>query len=141
MSIQNGRFCAWQTPCAWYSSRMSTKKTKSTPLKKPAPSSQGAKKAAPKKSSLKKKRAPLKKSSQKGAATPAPDQLTQNALKLVDQAAALLRKGIKTSSKATYEARTVLHQEAHTLLEEASSHLDHAIQTGTTFLRNALKKI
>jgi hypothetical protein len=125
---------------------MATNKKKSTVVKKPALKS--VKKPVAKKtsSSLKQKSvtsksAPKKSAPAKNSSAPTQDKLTKDALKLVDKASSLLRKGIKTGSKATHEARTALHQEAHSLLGQASTNLDHALKSGASFLRKAISKI
>jgi len=114
---------------------MATKKKKSAP-KKAAPA-----KAAAKKPAAKKTMPPKKKSSTKSATKPAEHQATNAALKLVDEAAALLRKGIRTSADTTDKSRHAAKQKAHTLLNKASSSLSDILSGGTSALRSVINKI
>jgi hypothetical protein len=128
---------------------MPTLKKKSPVVKKPAKSlSKSVKKTLPPKitkpikttkktlGSIKKKALPKK------TASPAPqDKLAKEALKLVDKAASLLRKGIKKGSKATHEARIALHKEAHELLGSASSNIDHLLKSGASLLHSVIDKV
>jgi|GEM_PF-2832345 len=128
---------------------MPTLKKKSPVVKKPAKSSsKSIKKTLPPKitkpikttkktlGSIKKKALPKK------TASPAPqDKLAKEALKLVDKAASLLRKGIKKGSKATHEARIALHKEAHGLLGSASSNIDHLLKSGASLLHSVIDKV
>jgi hypothetical protein len=50
-------------------------------------------------------------------------ELTSKAIGLVDKAAALLRSGIRTTSKETEAARLASKKQAHTLLTQATSQL------------------
>ncbi len=69
------------------------------------------------------------------------DVLTKEALKLVDQAATILRTGIKTSQKSTSKAREATHKKAHGLLGKATRHLDDALKSGSSFLNKAINKL
>lgn len=126
--------CPWQKGHNCYCSDMSTNKKKSAAVK-------SIKKVPSKKNKIVVKAAVKKKTPKKTASSPTQDKMTKEALKLVDRASALLRKGIKTGSKTTHEARAALHQEAHSLLGKATSNLDEALKAGTSFLQNAIKKI
>lgn len=64
-----------------------------------------------------------------------------NALKLVDEAAALLRKGISTSASTTDKARLEAKKKAHTLLNKASSSLSGILDESTSVLRKVINKI
>lgn len=122
---------------------MSTKKpSKKAPAKK-APAAK-TKKVAPKKPVKKApvskaKKAPAK--SKKASPQHVEDVLTKEALKLVDEAAGLLRQGIKTSQKTTSKAREAAHKKAHTLLGKATRHLDDALKNSSSFLRKAINKL
>jgi len=128
---------------------MPTLKKKSPVVEKPAKSSsKSVKKTLPLKitkpiktskktlGSIKKKVAPKKTSSLSPQ-----DKLAKEALILVNQAASLLRKGIKKGSKATHEARISLHKEAHGLLGSASSNIDHLLKSGASLLHSVIDKV
>jgi len=93
------------------------------------------KKTAPRKSAPK----PASKKS-KPATTPEHKAATA-ALKLVDEAALLLRKGISTGAKTTESARIEAKKKAHVLLNKASSSLAEVLGSGTTALRRVINKI
>jgi hypothetical protein len=98
-------------------------------------------KSAPKKSASrksKKKPLPVKKATK---AKPAADHLAGRALKLVDEAAALLRSGIRQGAKTTAHSREVAKQKAHRLLGQASTSLSQAIEDGASSLQRILKKL
>ena len=86
-----------------------------------------------------------KKSAPKPAAKPAQKSkdhsVTESALKLVDEAAALLRKGINTSSDATDTARREARKKAHSLLDKASESLSDLLEGSASVLRKVSKKI
>ncbi|MFZ4682126.1 MAG: hypothetical protein ACOYMS_06470 [Terrimicrobiaceae bacterium] len=84
-----------------------------------------------------------KKSSAKKAksAGPREHEIASSALKLVDQAAALLRQGIRTSANTTEKTRLEAKQKAHTLLNKASSSLSGLLSGSTSTLRNVLNKL
>lgn len=111
---------------------MATKKKTSAPKTKAA----APKKATPKKSAPKKTAATKSK-----AAGPREHAAANAALKLVDEAAALLRKGIRTSANTTEKSRHEAKQKAHTLLNKASSSLGDLLSGGTSALRSAINKI
>ena len=67
--------------------------------------------------------------------------MTESALKLVDEAAALLRKGINTSSDATDTARREARKKAHSLLDKASESLSDLLEGSASVLRKVSKKI
>jgi len=125
---------------------MSTKKKMSPPKKvtsikskKPsAPKKVTPKKTAPKTAAVKK--IVIKKISLSSLES-FEDAVTKEALKLVDEAAGLLRAGIKTSQKTTSKAREATHKKAHSLLGKATNHLDNAIKSGSSYLRKAISKI
>ncbi len=78
-------------------------------------------------------------------ATPIPQgrehKLAEQALGFVDQAAALLRSGIRESASTTAKSRIAAKKKAHDLLGKASSNLSKAIGDGTSTLQNLLGKI
>ena len=112
---------------------MATKKKKSTAKKSPV---KAAKKSAPKK-------APAKKTAAKKShpASSREHKAANAALKLVDEAAALLRKGIRTSANTTEKTRHEAKQKAHSLLNKASSSLGDLLSGSTSVLRSAINKI
>ena len=111
---------------------MTTKKSKKTSPKKVT-----VKKSAPKRPVAKAKKPVAKKIS----AQHFEDVLTKEALKLVDEAATLLRSGIKTSQKNTGKAREAAHKKAHSLLGKATRHLDDALKSSSSFLHKAISKL
>ncbi|MCX6957085.1 MAG: hypothetical protein NT164_00855 [Verrucomicrobiae bacterium] len=115
------------------------KKVTSTKSKKPStPKKVTPKKTAPKTAAVKK--IVIKKISLSSLES-FEDAVTKEALKLVDEAAGLLRAGIKTSQKTTSKAREATHKKAHSLLGKATNHLDNAIKSGSSYLRKAISKI
>lgn len=120
---------------------MATKK-KTTVTKKSAPGKVAAKKAAPKKAAPKKKAAAKKPAAQKSQAYgPRETAIANSALKLVDEAASLLRKGIRTGASTSEKSRHEAKQKAHTLLNKASSSLGDLLSGGTSALRSVINKI
>lgn len=118
---------------------MATKK-KPTAVKKSAPKKVAAKKAAPKKAA--KKTASKKPASQKSQAYgPRETAAANSALKLVDEAAALLRKGIRTSASTSEKARHDAKQKAHSLLNQASTTLGDLLSGSTSAIRSVINKI
>lgn len=123
------------------------------PAKKKTPAARKpAKKSAPKKAAPKtkaKKSSARKKSSAKKTTSvkhskPAghrEQKLASSALKLVDQAAALLRQGIRTSANTSEKARLEAKQRAHTLLTKASSSLTDALNEGSSTLHKLIGKL
>jgi hypothetical protein len=119
-----------------YDSRMATKKKKtaarkSTPAKKKMPAKALPKKAAAPKVSTK--------------ATSVPQgrehKLAEQALKLVDQAASVLRSGIRDGAKTTAQSRIAAKKKANDLLGKASSNLNSAISSSTSALQSLIGKI
>lgn len=102
---------------------------------------------APKKAVSRKKSAPKKKAAkrktvkQSRPAGPREQKLANNALKLVDQAASILRQGIRTSANTTEKARHEAKQKAHNLLNRASDTLGDILSGGTSTLRNVINRI
>lgn len=116
-------------------------KKKSSAARKPAKKSASKKvavKTTAKKSSTRKKPASVKHSKPAG---PREQKLASSALKLVDQAAALLRQGIRTSANTSEKARLEAKQRAHTLLTKASSSLSDALNEGSSTLHKLIGKL
>jgi hypothetical protein len=70
-----------------------------------------------------------------------PTKLATQALKIVDEAAALLRTGIQEGTQTTEKSRILAKRKAHTLLGKASKTLSHAIEDGTSTLHEIIKKM
>ena len=120
---------------------MATKKKKNA-VKKSAPKKVAAKKSASKKAAPQKKTTAKKPTTQKSHAYgPRETAAANTALKLVDEAAALLRKGIRTSADTTEKSRHEAKQKAHTLLNKASSSLGDLLSGSTSALRSVINKI
>ena len=68
-------------------------------------------------------------------------KLAEQALKFVDEAAALLRSGIREGAATTAKSRIAAKKKAHDLLGKASSNLSKAIEDGSSLLQDLLKKI
>ncbi len=104
--------------------------TKKKPAaKKPASKAPAAKKAAPTKSRATKH-------------TPSAEHKAASAaLKMVDEAAALLRKGISTGASTTEKARLEAKSKAHSLLNQASHSLGSLLGESTSALRKAINKL
>jgi hypothetical protein len=77
--------------------------------------------------------------------TPVPSgpehKLAEQALKFVDEAASLLRSGIRGSATTTAKSRIAAKKKAHDLLGKASTNLSKAIGDSTSALQDLLKKI
>jgi hypothetical protein len=69
------------------------------------------------------------------------EALADEALKMVDKAAVLLRKGIRTSAETTHKARLEAKQQAHGLLSKASSVLGDLLSESTSTLHKVINKI
>ncbi len=112
---------------------MATKKKTSAPkttAKKTAAKKKPVKKAAPKKAA--------KKTTTLGSID---HKIASNALKLVDQASILLRKGIRTGANTSEKARHEAKQKAHALLNKASSSLGDLLSGSTSVLRRVINKL
>lgn len=97
--------------------------------KKAAP----ARSSATRKSPGKTKTAPVKTSREHKAAAAA--------LTLVDEAAELIRAGIKAGADGSEKARIQAKKRAHTLLNRAASSLETALGAGTSALGKLINKI
>ncbi|MBI5820536.1 MAG: hypothetical protein HZA88_16335 [Verrucomicrobia bacterium] len=69
------------------------------------------------------------------------DPLVQSAVKLIDQAAALLKDGVITSAGKTAKARHAMKVKASALVNQASVKLTDAIDQGAAALRKGLKNL
>lgn len=91
------------------------------------------------------KKKTAKKPAKKPASKPAPEchdhSVTSSALKLVDEAAALLRKGISTGSDSSEKARLEARKKAHSLLNKASTSLSDVLDGSASILRKVINKI
>ena len=78
-------------------------------------------------------------------ATPIPQgrehKLAEQALKFVDQAASILRDGIRGGAQTTSKSRIAAKKKAHDLLGKASTNLNKAIDSGTSALQSLLGKL
>jgi hypothetical protein len=118
---------------------MATKKK--TPTAKKAAKKAAPKKAATRKSAPKKTKATRSKATHPKAAGPREIAAANAALKLVDEAAALLRKGIRVSANTSEKSRHEAKKKAHDLLSKASSSLGDLLSGGTSALRSVINKI
>lgn len=69
------------------------------------------------------------------------DKIAANALKLIDQAAELLREGVITGTSQSSHVRHAARKKAQKLIEKAHSSLGEALDTGTSALYKMLGKI
>ena len=100
----------------------------------PAPTK---KKSAAKKPASK----PVKKSAPKAPAkTSREEKLAAEALKIVDQAASLLRSGIRTGAQETEKSRLAARKKAHSLLTSASGKLSGLVADTSSVLHKAISK-
>jgi hypothetical protein len=68
-------------------------------------------------------------------------KIATNALKLVDEAATLLRKGISTGADTSEKARLEAKKKAHVLIGKAKSSLESLIEESASTLRKVVNKI
>jgi hypothetical protein len=102
--------------------------------------------ATTKKKTTPRKSAPARSKSRSTAtkakpAGPREEAIANDALKLVDKAAGLLRKAIRSSAETSRTTRLEAKQQAHTLLTKASSTLGQVLDQGTSTLHNVINKI
>ena len=69
------------------------------------------------------------------------NKVANQALGFLDEAASLLRAGIREGAKATENSRIVAKKKAHHLLGKASRELSKAIEDGASTLQDLIKKI
>lgn len=128
---------------------MATTKKKSAPKKTAAKKVASAKKSVKAKVSAKSapaKKAPAKATTAKAKhstrpAGPREQKLASTALKLVDEAASLLRKGISTTADTSEKARLDAKKKAHNLLTKAHSSLSDVLSGGTSALHKIIGKV
>lgn len=77
----------------------------------------------------------------KRTASASKDPLVQSAVKLIDQAAALLKDGVITGAGKTAATRHAMKVKASSLVNQASDKLTEAIQHGASALRKGLTKL
>ena len=100
------------------------------------------KKLAVKKPKAKKKSLPAKVSTKVTAKSAVRrNLLAKEALKFVDEAASLLRTGIREGAKTTAKSRIGAKKKAHNLLGKASRNLSKAIEDSASALQDIIKKI
>ncbi len=117
---------------------MATKKK--TPAKRKAPAKKSAARPKTTKSSTRKPAAKAKKTSSKPAG-PREQKLASSALKLVDEAAAILRRGITTGADISAKNRLEAKKRAHSLLNKATSSLSSLLESGSSVIGKAISKI
>ena len=69
------------------------------------------------------------------------EAIANDALKLVDKAAGLLRKAIRSGAETSRTTRLEAKQQAHTLLTKASSTLGKVLDQGASTLHNVINKV
>lgn len=69
------------------------------------------------------------------------DALTRSALKFIDQAASLLKKGVRKGGRETVAARHAFKRKALKLVGQATGHLVEAVDKGGAALRKGLHKL
>jgi len=93
---------------------------------------------SPKKKTAKK---PVRKPANKATPVSHDHSVTHSALKLVDEAAALLRKGISTGSDSSEKARLAARKKANSLLNQASRSLSDVLDESASVLRKVINKL
>jgi hypothetical protein len=90
----------------------------------------------------KKKSTPVKVSTKSIPVPPGREhQLAEQALKLVDEAASVLRHGIRDSAATTAKSRIAAKKKAHDLLGKASVNLTKALEESTSVLQKLIGKL
>jgi hypothetical protein len=119
---------------------MATAKKKPAPRKSTTSKAKAAKPAAKKKTATKKPAA--KKVNTKSTHVPSgrEQKLAEQALKLVDEAASVLRSGIRSGAETTAKSRIAAKRKASALLSKASTNLSQAIESGASTLQGLLGK-
>lgn len=82
-----------------------------------------------------------KKTSKKTKSPSHSDVLTKSALKLIDQAAELLKTGVIAGAKQGAKSRIVLKRKASSLANVAIKRLNKAVQQGGAVIRKGIKKL
>jgi hypothetical protein len=86
-------------------------------------------------------KATRKSGSAKRTARQTKDPLVQSAVKLIDQAATLLKDGVITGADKTAATRHAMKVKASSLVGQAADKLAQAIQDGASALRKGLTKL
>ena len=95
----------------------------------------------PKKSTGTAKKSAPKASSAPASKNTAEEKVAKSVLDLIDQAAATLRKTVRSSASNTEKVREEAHKKAHSLLSQAHSTLSKTVDDGASVLEKAVKKI
>jgi hypothetical protein len=82
-----------------------------------------------------------KKSRKSGGSGQGGDPLVRSAVKLIDQAAALLKRGVIAGAHHSAGARHTIKVKASSLVGQAADKLQVAIDEGASALRKGLKKL
>lgn len=69
------------------------------------------------------------------------DALSKSALKLIDQAAVLLKQGVVVASKEGIKSRKILKRKASTWIDIALKRLNSGIAQGSEMIRKGIKKL
>ena len=77
----------------------------------------------------------------KPAAKSIESKVSSNVIKLIDQAAVVLRKSVETGAEASEKARSLAHRRAHSLIEDAHKRLTQILDDSETVLKKGVKKI
>ena len=85
----------------------------------------------------KKKRKASRKSSRKNRSI----ALTQKALKLIDQAAALMKVGVIAGAKQGAKTKVIAKKKAYSLADIAIKQLNRAVLKGGKVIRKGIKKL
>lgn len=67
--------------------------------------------------------------------------LTQKALKLIDQAAALMKVGVIAGAKQGAKTKVIAKKKAYTLADAAIRQLNRAVLKGGKVIRKGIKKL
>lgn len=120
---------------------MAIKKTTKIPAKKTTVKAKAttARKAPVRKAAAPKSTAAKAKPSR--PAGPREEKLANSALKLIDEAASLLRKGVKTTADVSEKNREAARKRAHTLLTKATSSIGGLLDSGSSALHKAISKL
>lgn len=69
------------------------------------------------------------------------DAFSHSALKLIDEAASLLKKGVKVGGTQSASVHQELKKKALSLVSTATKHLNKAIEKGSDSIRKGLRKL
>ncbi len=69
------------------------------------------------------------------------DAFSHSALKLIDQAASLLKQGVKVGAKQGASVHQEVKKKALSLVNAATRHLNKAIERGSGSIRKGLRKL